>query len=181
MEKPRWQVRSSSYVIDSPYMRVRCDEVALPDGTVIDEYYVRESDGFTFVFPVTPGGTVVLTEQYRYGADDITIELPAGNVEPGEDPRRCAQRELLEETGYEAREFRLLGTYYAEPVRSRSRCIVYAALDARKVADQNLDATECIRAFEVSFDELRALVTDGRMNSLGSVAAALLGLRALGR
>ncbi len=181
MEKPRWRVRSSSYVIDSPYMRVRRDEVTLPNGTAIDDYYVRESDGFAFIFPVTQSGAVVLTEQYRYGADDITIELPAGNLEPGEDPQRCAQRELLEETGYDAHEFRLLGTYYAEPVRSRSQCIVYAALGARKVAEQHLDTTECIRAFEVSLDELRAIVASGRMNSLGSVAATLLGLSALAR
>lgn len=181
MEKPRWQVRSSSYAIESPYMRVRRDEVTLPDGTAIDDYYVRESNGFTFVFPVTADGAIVVTEQYRYGADDITIELPAGNLESGEDPQACARRELLEETGYEAREFRLLGTYYAEPVRSSARCVVYAALDARRVAEQHLDATECIRAFEVSVDELRAMAADGRMNSLGSVAAALLGISALAR
>lgn len=160
-------------------MRLRCDEVELPDGTIIPDYYVRESDGFVFIFPVTAAGNVVLTEQYRYGADTVAVELPAGNCSPGEDPAACARRELLEETGYDAAEIELLADYVAEPVRSSARCRIYIARDARKIAEQHLDATEHIDVFEATPVELRLLIADGRMNSLSSVAAAMVGLAAL--
>ena len=86
MEKPVWRVRSSSYVVDGPYMRLRRDEVELPNGTVIPDYYVRESDGFVVIFALTADGKVLLGREYRYGCDAIGLELPAGNMAPGEDP-----------------------------------------------------------------------------------------------
>ena len=76
MEKPVWRVRASSYVVDSPYMRLRVDEVMLPDGTIVPNYYVRESCGFVTVLALTHGEDVVLVRQYRYGSDSIHLELP---------------------------------------------------------------------------------------------------------
>ena len=102
MEKPLWRRRASTFVVDSPHLRLRVDELELPDGTVVADYYVRESEGFVVVFPVTADDRIVLVRQYRYGTDAIHLELPAGGLHAGEDPRDCAARELREETGYEA-------------------------------------------------------------------------------
>ena len=77
MDKPRWRVRSSSYVVDSPYMRLRADELELPDGTIVSNYYVRESFGFVTILALTTDRQVILVRQYRYGADSIHLELPA--------------------------------------------------------------------------------------------------------
>ena len=101
MDKPQWRVRSSSYVVDSPYMRLRADELELPDGTIVSNYYVRESFGFVTILALTTDRQVILVRQYRYGADSIHLELPAGMLIEGEAPQECALRELAEETGYE--------------------------------------------------------------------------------
>ena len=121
MEKPAWRRRSSTYVVDSPHLRLRVDELELPDGTVIPNYYVRESAGFVIVFALTTEREVILVRQYRYGADAIHLELPAGTIDDGEDPRDCAIRELAEETGYEAGDVELIGSYRAEPAPLRRR------------------------------------------------------------
>ena len=71
MEKPIWRRRASSYVVDSPFMRLRADEVELPNGTIVHDYYVRESRGFVTVLPLTGDDRVVLVRQYRYGTDAI--------------------------------------------------------------------------------------------------------------
>src|SRR6185312_4955312 len=60
VEKPHWQRRSSTYLVDSPFMRLRADEVELPDGTVIEQYFVRESRGFVVAFAMTPDDRIVL-------------------------------------------------------------------------------------------------------------------------
>jgi 8-oxo-dGTP pyrophosphatase MutT (NUDIX family) len=172
VEKPLWRVRASSYVVDTPYLRLRKDEVELPDGTIVPDYFVRESNGFAIVFAITTAGTVLLSREYRYGSDTVGIELPAGTLDANEDPLACAQRELREETGYEAAEYLSLGTFFAEPVRSNARAYLFLARGARKVGEQVLDATEHIDVIEVSLDELRAMIRDGRMNSLSAVATA---------
>src|SRR5215469_14777147 len=121
MQKPQWQRRSSKYLIDSPFMRLRADEVELPDGTVIAEYYVREARGFVVVFATTPDDRIVLVRQYRYGSDEIHLELPAGMLDGDEDPGDCAARELLEETGYETTSWEKVADYFVEPVRSKAK------------------------------------------------------------
>ena len=94
MEKPLWRVRSSTYLIESEHLRIRSDEIELPSGVVLPNYYVRESLGFVMAFALTPAREVVLVRQYRYGIDQVIVELPAGSIDPGEDPLACARREL---------------------------------------------------------------------------------------
>ena len=81
MEHRRWRRLSSIRVIDSPYFQLRKDSVELPNGHRIDDYYVREGPSFSAIFALTPERRVVLVRQYKYGADRIVLELPAGNVE----------------------------------------------------------------------------------------------------
>jgi ADP-ribose pyrophosphatase len=181
MEKPLWRRRATRLLVDSPHLRLRSDELELPDGTIIADYYVRESDGFVVIFAVTTDERVVLVRQYRYGSDEIHLELPAGTLDAGEDPMDCARRELLEETGYSAPLWEFVGSYYAEPVRSNSRAHVFLALDAQKTQAPALDATEVIEVEETRLDELRAMLQDGRIDAGHAVAAAYRVLDLLGK
>ncbi len=172
MEKPRWRLLSSSYVVESPHFRLRRDELELPGGEVVPDYYVREAEGFVIVFATTGTGDVVLIEQYRYGNDSVIVELPAGTLDPGEDPLLCAQRELREETGYVASHWERVMSIPAEPVRSNAIMHVFHAGDAVAAGEQSLDATEHIDVQLYSRDELRAMLRDGSIASVSSVAAA---------
>ncbi|HEY5425022.1 MAG TPA: NUDIX hydrolase [Candidatus Tumulicola sp.] len=181
MDKPLWHRRASALLVDSPHMRLRVDELELPDGTVIPDYYVRESEGFVVAFPVTTDGRIVLVRQYRYGSDAIHLELPAGGLEKGEGPRACAVRELLEETGYEAARWEFVGSYYAEPVRATAKAYVFLAMDARKTRDPHPDPTEVLEVELAGFDEFRAMLADGRIDAGHAVVAGYRALDRLGR
>jgi ADP-ribose pyrophosphatase len=172
MEKPAWRRRSSTYLVESEHMKLRSDEVELPNGTILPAYYVRESSGFVAIFALTPEREVVLLRQYRYGADAIIVELPAGTIDHGEDPLHCAQRELAEETGYTAPSWELVFTAPAEPVRSNSIMHVYLARDARRTTTQSLDPTETIEPFTVSLETLRQMLRNGEVTAVSAIAAA---------
>ena len=165
MEKPRWRRRASAFVVDSPHLRLRVDELELPDGTIVPDYYVRESAGFVVVFPVTDDGHIVMVRQYRYGSDAIHLELPAGGLTTAKTRRAVRARELLEETGYEAQGLELVATYFAEPVRATSQARIFLATGARKTREPDLDPTEVIEVELVDFDVFRAMLRDGRIDA----------------
>lgn len=179
MEKPGWRVLASRYVVDSPHMRLRVDEVALPDGTVIADYYVRESLGFVTILALTFDDEVVLVRQYRYGSDSIHLELPAGMLAESEDPGECALRELAEETGYEVERCELAGVYLPEPVRSTARAYVYVGFGARKTGEQRLDPTEHLEVEVTPLRTFHAMLRDGTIDAGPSITAGYLGLEYL--
>ncbi len=181
MEKPAWRRRASALIVDSPHLRLRVDELELPDGTIVPDYYVRESHGFVMAFPVTPDERIVLVRQYRYGTDAIHLELPAGTLDAGEEPLDCARRELLEETGYEASHWSFLGTYYPEPARATSLARIFLATDARKVCEPHLDPTEVMDVELATFAEFRAMLRDGRIDAGHALVAGYRALDALGK
>ena len=176
MEKPGWRLRASSYVVDSPYMRLRIDEVELPDGTIVPNYYVRESRGFVTILALTGDEQVVLVRQYRYGSDSIHLELPAGMLLESEEPKDCALRELVEETGYEVESCNLAAEYLPEPVRSTARAYVFVAGGARKTREPTPDPTEHLEVELASLPRFRAMLQDGSIDAGASIAA---GYRAL--
>ena len=181
MEKPIWRRRASSYVVNSPYMRLRADDVELPNGTIVRDYYVRESRGFVTVFPLTGDDRVVLVRQYRYGTDAIHLELPAGMLLDDEDPQACALRELAEETGYQAERCEFVGDYFPEPVRSAARAYLYVAYDARLAGAPQPDATEHLEVEVASLARFREMLRDGTIDAGGSVAGGYRALEHLGR
>jgi ADP-ribose pyrophosphatase len=179
MEKPQWRRLASTYLVNSVHLRLRTDRVELPNGTVLDAYYVRESNGFVIAVALTPEREVVLVRQYRYGVDAVVIELPAGTIDEGEDPLDCAKRELAEETGYTAERWEPLMTVAAEPVRSNSVVHCYLAYEARRTVSQKLDPTESIEPFTVSLEELRGMLRRGEFGAMSAVAAAYAALDTL--
>jgi len=173
-KKRTWKVVESEIVIESPYFRLRCDQIELDDGTRVGDYYVRESRGFAVVFAVTPDDRIVLVRQYKHGIAETVLELPAGGIDPGETSADCAARELAEETGYVSapQDFTLLRSFILDPTSSTTRYHLYLAKDARPLAALKFDPLEDIDVELASFADLRRYVRDGTIE-VGSQAAAI--------
>jgi ADP-ribose pyrophosphatase len=181
MEKPRWHVRSRTYVIESEFLRLRKDEIELPDGKRIPDYFVRESPGFVIVFALTNDDRVVVVHQYRYGIDRITLELPAGAMEDEEHPLLCAQRELIEETGFTAEHWEEVLVAPSDPVRSNSMMHAFIARDAQRTHEQDLDDGEEVEWELLAVDEFKRRLHDGAIGAVPSIAVAYAALERLGR
>jgi ADP-ribose pyrophosphatase len=174
-----WRILSSDYRIETPFLRLRADRVELPSGAVVDEYFVRESRGFSIVFALTTDGRAVLVRQYKHGIGEIMLELPAGAIDPDETPAECALRELTEETGYVAESLDFVRTFVSDPTNSDGRFHLFLARGATPTGSQELDITEEIDVVLAPVDELRAMALDGRIASGSQVAAVLVALLAL--
>jgi ADP-ribose pyrophosphatase len=171
MDDPGWRVTASSYLIDTPYLRIRRDRVALPDGSIIDDYFVRESRGYVIVFALTPERKVVLVRQYKHGIAKVLLELVAGAIDEGEQPLETAVRELSEETGYSATSVEFVRTFVTDATNADTVAHLFFARDARKTGEQSLDVTEDITVELAGVEELRNMVRSGDIDSLPHVGA----------
>jgi ADP-ribose pyrophosphatase len=171
MAERKWEIVSSELVVESPWYNLRRDVCRLPHGSVIDPYYVRVHAGFSVVFALTADRRVVLTRQYKHGIGAVVLELPAGALEPGEDPAACAARELKEETGYAAPALELIGEFAADPTSSTGRLFLYLAHDAAPAGAPEPDITEDIETVVLSIAEVLARVRSGEIYVQSHVAA----------
>jgi ADP-ribose pyrophosphatase len=112
MEEP--QIISSHPQFSGRVFRVRTDQVRYPDGSV-HALDVVEHPGSVAIVATPSPGEIILVRQYRHPARRELWEIPAGTVDPGEDPLACGARELAEETGYRAARLQLLGSFFATP------------------------------------------------------------------
>ena len=113
-----WKTLSYQQVIDTPYLKIRCEQVAVPNGPVIPDYYIIENRGWVGIVPLTEDGRFLLNNQYKHGIGSEVLEFPAGGIDSYEDdPIITARRELMEETGYsfEDHEVELLAHMLANP------------------------------------------------------------------
>lgn len=174
MSKEHWRVTASSYVVDTRFLRLRKDTIELPDGSIVMDYYVRESRGFVIVFALTEDRRVVLVRQYKHGIAQELLELPAGAIDPGEEPVETAIRELEEETGYTAPSMVHVRSFIVDPTNSDTIAHLFLARDASQTSEQDLDVTENIKLELADLDELRKFVRDGTIDSVSHVASIYL-------
>jgi 8-oxo-dGTP pyrophosphatase MutT (NUDIX family) len=177
----RWKVISSQMLINHPQCRVRRDEVELPNGAVIDDYFVYIKSDIALILPITKNGEVVFVRQYRHAMGEFFIEIPAGrfNVEE-EDAEIAALRELREETGYTSKNVKKIATLYDNPSKETNQIHLFLAEDVVKVGEQeNLDVTEEIEVILIPINEIFEKITTGEISVAGTVAALLLGLSSL--
>ncbi|MDA8213042.1 MAG: NUDIX hydrolase [Clostridia bacterium] len=114
------------------------------------------------IVPRTKAGKIVLVRQIRPAVDEELLELPAGGIEKGEDPLQAAHRELAEETGYAAREIKLISSFYPSPGITTERMYMYLA-EVGEQSGQQLDDGEDIAVEEYSPEEAWDLVKRGEI------------------
>ena len=158
-------------VYDGELLKVRRDEVRLPNGRHAAREYIRHP-GAVAIVPIFDDGRVLLERQFRYPHGREFIELPAGKLDPGEAPLVSAQRELLEETGYVAGEWTRLGVIHTAIAYTDEAITVFLARRL-ELRERKLDDGEFLEVFTVAFDEAIAMVRDGRITDAKSVAGLL--------
>lgn len=141
-------------------------------------------DIFVFVCPdwcnviaETPEGELVFIWQYRFGTDALSLEIPGGVIDPGEEPLAAARRELLEETGYEAESFELVSVVEPNPALQGNRCFTYLARGARPTGKTAFDDLEDLETVLVPTSELADLLDDREITHSLVVVAIELYLR----
>ena len=152
---------SSERVLDGKLIRVQSDRVRLPDGKESAREYVLHP-GAVIVAAFVDDNTLVFEHQYRYPVRRHFIELPAGKIDPGEPHAETARRELLEETGYLAAEWRHAVTLHTGIGYSNEAIELYVANDLKHVGHQ-LDEGEVLEVFTMSMDEALGMVGAGEI------------------
>lgn len=169
----------SRVVYEGRLLRVRADRVLLAgDGEGTRE--VVAHPGAVAVVPVTEDGQVVMVEQWRYAAGGPLLEIPAGTLEPNEEPEECAGRELAEEIGCRARRLELLASFFVAPGYSSERIHLFLARDLYP-AEGHPDADEAIEQMLVPLPDAVAMAHDGRLEDAKSILGVLLAAERLGQ
>ncbi len=151
---------------------VRRDRVRLPDGSVGIREYVTHP-GAVVMIPLLDDGRIVFERQYRYPVGRVMLELPAGKIEPDEDTLLTAQRELREETGYEAASWRHLGTIHPTIGYADERIEVYLAQELTALGANALDEGEFLEVVTLSLDEAFEEMRAGRLTDAKTLSALL--------
>lgn len=172
-----WRRRAARTLFESPWFKLRQDDVVLPSGEPIT-YTMIEHPGYAMVVPVLDDGRVLLEEVYRYTVQETVLECPSGCIED-ESPEAAAHRELLEETGWSAERVRPLGRFFASNGISDECAHFFLATGLRETQPPRREATEQIELVWMPFDEALARVHDGRIRDAPSALALALAERVL--
>ncbi len=172
MPDPRaWTVLSSRRLVDDRWLRLDAQRVRTVQGVELDPFYLIDERSWACTLAVLPDGRLVLVEQYRHGAGAVTLELAAGDIDPGEEPAATAVRELREETGYRAVGVPIaLGRLWPEPGRNRSSGWGFLVRVMAEQAAATPEASEAIVVRVLTVDEALAAYADGRFRHAVHVA-----------
>jgi ADP-ribose pyrophosphatase len=152
---------SSERIYEGRTINLRRDTVELPDGRHAQREIV-EHPGAVSIVPILEDGTVILVKQFRAPINKVTLEIPAGKLEPGETPEHCAARELAEETGYRAGRLEHKGTFYTTPGFSDEIMYLYLATDLRPV-DSQPDFDEFLAGERIGLEKLLEMAEQGKI------------------
>lgn len=152
---------SSEEIFDGVAIHLFRDEILLPDGNKGVREVVRHP-GAVCVLPLTEDGEVIFVNQFRYALNKVTLEVPAGKLEKGEDPTEAALRELSEETGIEAKKIVPMGALYTTPALMDEIIYMYIATDLSQ-GEQHLDEDEFVNAIKIPLDKAVEMVMNGEI------------------
>lgn len=164
LKECRWKVLESRYLFKRPWLTVRHEQIELPNGNLIPEYYILEYPEWVNVIAVTREKKFVFIKQYRHGIGETRYELCAGVCDPDDvSPLAAAKRELLEETGYGNGEWKLSMAISANPSTHTNMTYCFVAENVEWIAPQNLEDSEDLTVHLLSVDEVKKLLIDDQI------------------
>ncbi|MFQ5934238.1 MAG: NUDIX hydrolase, partial [Dehalococcoidia bacterium] len=162
----------SKTVFNGRLVNLRLDTVALPDGGTACREIVEHGE-VVFIVPVDADDNVLLVRQYRKPAEEVLLEIPAGGIDPGEEPADAAQRELREETGYMAGNLEPMASFYTSPGFCTEFSHLYLATDLQHDPLES-EPDENIILCPVAADQITRLIQGGEIKDGKSIAGLLL-------
>ena len=169
---------SSELIYDGRVVKLFKDTVRLVNGNESVREIVRHP-GAVAVVPITEDGEIVLVRQFRYPFGEVLTEIPAGKLDPGEEPEAAALRELSEETGAEAESLEYLGAFYSSVAIFDEVIHLYLARGL-KFQKQHLDEDEFLEAKKIPFKDLERMVLTGEVNDAKTVVGVMRAKYVLG-
>ncbi|WP_319409965.1 NUDIX hydrolase [uncultured Desulfosarcina sp.] len=148
------------------------ENITLPNGVTLDMEIIRHP-GAAAIVPFLDDHTVLLLKQYRHALGGFIWEVPAGTLDPGEDARQCAERELIEETGYAARHFEMLAEITPLPAYSDERIYLFLATGLTQAA-QNLDEDELLSVHRIDLSHAMKMILQGEIQDAKTIAGLQL-------
>lgn len=163
MKKFEEKTIQTTPIYDGRIIKLQIDDVTLPNGQTAKREIIKHP-GAVAVIAVTEEGKLVLVEQYRKALERSIIEIPAGKLEPGEEPVVTARRELEEETGYGAQSLTFLQAFATSPGFADEIIYLFVAKGLYKIDQKaDLDEDEFVELLEVSLEEAQQMVVDQRI------------------
>ena len=179
MREQRWKKITSKKVFEDRWFKARADACQFPDGRIIDPYYVVELPNWANAVVVTSNNEIVLVKQYRYPVDAVTLELPGGVINDGEDPMLAALRETQEETGYTSNQIQLICKTAPNPAINDNTAYFYLIENAVPTEHTNPDFFEDIEVVLYSKSDFIQLLQQNKIMhgvQLGPIYEALIQL-----
>lgn len=166
-----WRKNRQKLDYDCGFFQVNIHHSASPVTGKEHPFYVLSTRDWTNIVAVTPKRKVLMVTQFRHGSAGLSLEIPGGAVDKGEEPLKAAQRELREETGYEAAEWHLLGGLRPNPAILDNHCHFYLALGVERVGDLRLDEAEELEVSLHELSEVPGMIRRGQIQHSLVVAA----------
>jgi ADP-ribose diphosphatase len=160
----RWKRLHSKTVDSFRIFTLREDRYQLPRHHREAPFYVLECPDWVNVIPLTEDGQVVLVRQFRFGTEEVTLEIPGGIVEAGHGPLEAGQKELLEETGFKSDRWDYLGFVHPNPAFLNNRCHSFVAKGAIKIAEAAPEDSEEFEVLQVPYSEIKGLIEKGTIS-----------------
>jgi 8-oxo-dGTP pyrophosphatase MutT (NUDIX family) len=158
-----WSVLESTELADCRIFRLLCRRMRREDPPADSDFFLLDTPDWVNVVALTDDDDLVLVTQFRHGVERITLEIAGGMVDPGETPREAAERELREETGYVARDWKQIGVIDPNPAIQNNRTWTFLATGAAKREEPSFDATEQCRVVLAPWSDTPRLVAEGRI------------------
>jgi 8-oxo-dGTP pyrophosphatase MutT (NUDIX family) len=178
LEIRSWTVNRSSTIIRDRWIDLRADDCTTPAGVRISPYYVLRYPDWAHSICLDQDNRVCVVKQYRHGALRVMMELPGGVVEAGEDPLMAAKRELLEETGIRATQWRACGNFSPNPATHTNRFHVFACR-VQSIEAPHPDDSEEIQSGFLTLAQIRAAIDSGEFGQLLHIGALCRALNQL--
>ena len=162
--KPKWKVEQDKKVYETPIFSLQQIKLIPDQKRTPSDFYVLDAPEWINIIALTPENEILLVEQYRAGIDEPTLEIPGGMVDSGEEPIEAAKRELLEETGFESKNWSTFGKTSSNPAILNNFTHLYLALDCIKTDEQKMDGTEDILLHQLPLNYFLELVQNGTVH-----------------